>query len=91
MPGLQVGLTFTPQPAGASRQKFNRFAFSAMTTFKIQTLANGEWNDSAAELGFGCPQDDNLWATKEGALAACDELAADGFDRSRLRVVPADT
>ena len=61
-----------------------------MTTFKIQTFANGGWNDSAAELGFGCPQDDNLWATEKGALAACDELAADGFDRSRLRVVPAD-
>jgi hypothetical protein len=61
-----------------------------MTTFKIQTLANGEWNDSAAELGFGCSQDDNLWATEKGALAACDKLAANGFDRSRLRVVPVD-
>jgi len=69
-----------PSSPGTSRQQFNRFAFSVMTTFKIQTLANGEWNDSAAKLGFGCPQDDNLWATKKGGLAACDELAADGND-----------
>ena len=62
-----------------------------MTTamhFKIEVLHNGQWSDDANLLGHGCSQDDNTWATEAAALSACDELAAAGFDRSRLRVAP---
>lgn len=58
-----------------------------MQAFKIEIFANGEWTDDASLLGHGCNQSDNIWPTEATALAACDELADAGLDRSRLRVV----
>jgi hypothetical protein len=60
-----------------------------MQAFKIEILNNDQWTDDASLLGFGCSQRDNLWPTEAAALAACDELAAVGFDRSQLRVTHA--
>ena len=59
-----------------------------MHAFKIETFTTDGWSDDASLLGFGASQDDNRWPTQAAALAACDELAAVGFDRSALRVVP---
>jgi hypothetical protein len=60
-----------------------------MQAFKIEILNNDRWTDDASLLGFGCNQQGNLWPTEAAALAACDELAAVGFDRSSLRVIHA--
>jgi hypothetical protein len=56
--------------------------------YEIQTLANGQWTNDPTHLGHGCTSDDNRWPTKAEALAAVDDLAACGFDRRDLRVVP---
>jgi hypothetical protein len=60
--------------------------------FKIETYSvHHGWTDDPSFLGYGCVENDNRWATKTEALAACKELHKVWLcPRCNLRVVPAD-
>ena len=59
--------------------------------FKIEIYSEHlGWIDDPSFLGWGCVENDNRWETKQSALEARRELAADGLSLGNLRVVPAD-
>jgi hypothetical protein len=92
MPDLKFdfhALALKAQAFGAEYVADYPTALTAMQAFKIEIFANGEWTDDASLLGNGCNQNDNLWPTESAALAACEDLALVGFDRSELRVIHA--